>query len=193
MQIHAFINQKRQEFYNLFISFFRPTQENWYIRVNDLAIFITKTVFYHIYSKICGWNNYHQEMKPLPNVWSCSKTIFNRIISTLVFRGINELYLYRVGQTVQPACIWFFIQLKDGGCFYLNPETNSEDLIMDLGRGETDEDEITVHGEANEFHSKANVSIPSVQWKLRSIKPPYIFNQYLNHSLKLGFARLLKY
>ena len=45
----------------------------------------------------------------------------------------------------------------------MNPETNSEDLIMDWGRGETDEDEITVHGEANEFHSKANVFIPSVQ------------------------------
>ena len=45
----------------------------------------------------------------------------------------------------------------------MNPETNSEDLIMGWGRGETDEDEITVHGEANEFHSKANVSIPPVQ------------------------------
>ena len=110
-------------------------------------------------------------MKPLPNVWSCSKTIFNRIISTLVFRGINELYLYDIQAISRRAdsttCLYLIFhskfQLKDGGCFDLNPETNSEDLIMDWGRGETDEDEITVHGEANEFHSKANVSIPSVQ------------------------------
>ena len=63
----------------------------------------------------------------------------------------------------------FFLQVSVEntlGYFDLNPETNSEDLIMDLGRGETDEDEITVHSGANEFHSKANASISSVQWKL---------------------------
>ena len=58
----------------------------------------------------------------------------------------------------------------DGQCFDSNPETNSEELIKNSNRGETDEDEITVHGGANAFHSKANASIPSVQRKLQMVQ-----------------------
>ena len=87
----------------------------------------------------------------------------------LWFSVVSTLYLYDIAYIASGRQYNLYLifhskfQLKDGGCFDLNPETNSEDLIMDWGRGETDEDEITVHGEANEFHSKANVSIPSVQ------------------------------
>ena len=54
MQIHAFINQKAQEFYNRFISFFGSIQENWHTMVIDLVR--KMAVLYHFDSMICGWN-----------------------------------------------------------------------------------------------------------------------------------------